>query len=147
MNKIWDLCTPQMFWLPFCNDNFFTSSWAKLFFRYFNVIISVVNIGNFCANFMIFWMTLMTKSPKSSQYFTRQTISNAMLLCILDINDIINTMVSAGDTVISFHTPVPCTVLHETFQFWGDFLDKLRTIVPKSSMRSYNSSGGRGYCW
>ena len=52
-------------------------------------------------------------------------------------------MVSARDTAISLHTPVPCTVLHEKFQFWErGILGELRTEVPKSSMRNSNLEGG-----
>ena len=55
-------------------------------------------------------------------------------------------MVSARDTAISLHTPVPCTVLHEKFQFWErGILGELRTEVPKSSMRNSNLEGGCYY--
>ena len=73
--------------------------------------------------------------------------------------------VSAGDTAISLNTPVPFQsspwevpkwqwvsweaqnrspyVIHEKFQFerGGGILGKLRTEVPKSSMRSFNLGG------
>ena len=55
---------------------------------------------------------------------------------------IVNEVVSAGDTAISLNTPVPFTILHEKFQFWGGgILGKLRTEVHWSSMRSSNWGG------
>ena len=62
-----------------------------------------------------------------------------------------NDTVSVGDTAISLHTPVPWTILHEKFQFWGvgGILGKLRPEIPKSSMRSSDSESGWGewYSW
>ena len=48
-----------------------------------------------------------------------------------------NETVTAGDTTISPHTPDPCTVLREKFQFLGEGIHgKLSTKFPKSSMQS-----------
>ena len=58
----------------------------------------------------------------------------------------INKMVSARDTLIRLHTPVPFTpVLQEKFQFFlggGGILGKLGTKVPKSSRRGSNYGWG-----
>ena len=37
-----------------------------------------------------------------------------MILQMVGNGDQSNEAVSSGDTAISLHTPVPCTVLHET---------------------------------
>ena len=80
-----------------------------------------------------------TSGINGSQTTSTRKVRPCKLLYTAKINKTRRYREGEGRYIASPHTPVPCTTLHERFPLGGGILNKLRTKVPKSSVRSSNS--------